>query len=278
MSNVHSSDGTSIAYEKTGDGPAVILVDGALCHRALGPARPLAEALAPHYTVYTYDRRGRGESGNTQPYSPDREVEDIAALVEEAGGSVFVYGISSGAALALDAAARIPGIHKVATYEPPFVVDPAGNTVADDFVPRLEQHLAAGAPGKAVEQFMRQVGMPRLMVKLMRLMPAWRKLKAVAPTLPYDFAITRGTQAGRPLPRDRWAGLTVPVLAMAGGKSPNWMRQGSEQLAEVLPDARYRTLEGQTHMLKAKAVAPVLVEFYGTGTIAGGRTADRAVA
>jgi len=278
MNAVRSSDGTTIAYDKVGDGPALILIDGALCHREFGPAGALAELLAPHFTVYTYDRRGRGQSGDTEPYSVDREIEDIAALVEEAGGSAFAYGISSGAALALDAAARTPGIQKVATYEPPFVVDPDANTIPHDFIPRLREHLDAGAPAKAVEQFMGQVGAPKIMVKAMRLMPAWKKLKAAASTLPYDFTILGETGSGRALPRERWAGVTVPVLAMAGGKSPEYMRQSSEQLAEILADARYRTLEGQTHMLKAKAVAPVLVEFFGTKTTAGAAPAGNAVA
>ena len=269
MSTVRSSDGTSIAYERSGDGPALILVDGALCQRGMGPSRPLAKLLAPNFTVYAYDRRGRGESGDTRPYSVEREVEDIAALVDEAGGSAFVYGISSGAALALDAAARVPGIQRLATYEPPFVVDPDGNVVADDYADRLEHHLAVDARGKAVEQFLRHVGMPTLMVKAMRLMPVWKKLKAVAHTLPYDFAIMGDTQYGRALPRERWTQVKVPVLAMAGGKSPEWMRNGSEQLVEVLADARHRVLDGQTHMLKAKVVAPVLVDFFSTKTVGG---------
>lgn len=263
MNKVRSSDGTAIAYEKRGAGPALILVDGALCHREFGPARSLAELLEPHFTVYTYDRRGRGQSGDTLPYAPEREVEDLAALVAEAGGNAYVYGISSGAALALDAANRIAGIEKVAVYEPPFVVDPSGNVTPDDYVSDLEQALAAGKPGKAVERFMKLVGAPAVMTRAMRLMPAWKKLKAVAHTLPYDAAILGETGKGRPLPTDRWDEVTVPVLAMAGGRSDEWMRQGSQQLADVLADAEYRTLDGQNHMLKAKAVAPVLVEYFG---------------
>jgi pimeloyl-ACP methyl ester carboxylesterase len=259
---VVSNDGTTIAFTRTGDGPPVILVDGALCHRKFGPSSDLAAQLAGHFTVYAYDRRGRGESTDTAPYSVEREIEDIEALIKEAGGSACVYGISSGAVLALDAAARLGGIRKVAVYEAPFIVDDTHPARPDDYLDRMDGLIAAGRRSDAVKLFMRTVGAPRIAIAAIRLTPPWRKLKAVAHTLPYDFRVLGDTGAGKPLPTDRWATVNVPTLVMDGGKSPDYMRNATRALADVVPNARYRTLEGQTHMLKPQAVAPVLVEFF----------------
>lgn len=260
---VISKDGTAIAYDQSGQGPAVILVDGALCYRASGPSAPLALLLAQHFTVFTYDRRGRGESGDTQPYAIEREVEDLEALINAAGGSAFVYGISSGAALALEAAIRLPAIQKLALYEAPFIVDDSRSPVAVDYVAQLDAMLAANDRAAAVKHFMTKgVGMPAIFVVLMQFMPAWPKLKAVAHTLPYDTSLTVDQQRGKPLPAERWGAASVPTLVAAGGKSPAWMRHAMQALAEILPGAQHRTLAGQTHMLDPKVVAPVLVEFF----------------
>lgn len=262
---VKSNDGTLIAYETRGSGPAVILVDGALCYRDQGPSSDLADQLSSQFTVYTYDRRGRGESGDTQPYTVEKETEDIAALVEEAGGSVYLYGISSGAVLALDAAAHVPGIRKLAVYEAPFIVDGTRTPLGRPYVRAIEGYLANGNRPAAVRHFMKAVGVPAPMTYLMALMPTWKKLTAIAPTLLYDAALMGDTQDGKPLPVDRWAGVTVPTLVMAGGKSSDWMKNGQTALAEVLPTAQHQVLDGQTHMLKAEAVAPVLEEFFSAG-------------
>jgi pimeloyl-ACP methyl ester carboxylesterase len=259
---VTSRDGTTIAYERTGTGPPLILVDGALCHRDFGPSRPLAEQLAGDFTVISYDRRGRGESGDGEAYAVEREVEDLEALIEAAGGSAHVYGISSGAALALEAAQRDVGIDMLALYEPPFIVDDGRSPIAGDYPSRLSGYIVAERRGDAVRLFMRQVGMPALMVHAMRLMPAWSKLKRVAHTLPYDAAVMQGTQDGRPLPEGRWPDVTVPTLVVAGGKSDPWMHSGAEALADALPNARLETLEGQNHMVKPKALAPMLAAFF----------------
>jgi len=262
MSTVTSQDGTTIAYTVSGQGPAVILVDGAMCYRDSGPAGPLAERLAAHYTVYIYDRRGRGESGDTQPYAVEREVEDLDALIHEAGGTAYLYGISSGAVLSLEAAARLDGIRKLAVYEPPFIVDDTHEPRPDDYLDRMDALIAEDRRGDAVKLFMRTVGVPGFGIAMMRLMPVWKKLTGVAPTLPYDFRVLGDTGGGRPLPTDRWASAKLPTLVMDGGKSPAYMRNGARQLSEVLPDARYRTLPGQTHLLKPDAVAPVLREWF----------------
>jgi pimeloyl-ACP methyl ester carboxylesterase len=264
MNTVRSADGTTIAYTRAGQGPPLILIDGALCSRSFGPMPKLAGQLTPHFTVYTYDRRGRGESGDTAPYAADREVEDIEALVALAGETVYLHGTSSGAALALDAAKRIPAIGKLAVYEPPFIVDDTRPPMPDGFLARLNRLLADGRPGDVVKAFMRLVGTPAAFTAVMPIMPVWPKLKAAAPTLPYDIAILQDHQRGTPFTAGEWAGVKVPTLVAVGGKSPAWMTNATRALADALPDASYRTLPGQNHMVKAQAIAPVLTEFFTT--------------
>jgi pimeloyl-ACP methyl ester carboxylesterase len=264
MSTVTSADGTTIAYETLGSGPALILVDGAMCYRDLGPARGLAAAFADAYTVYLYDRRGRGQSGDTPPWSVDREIEDLAALLQAAGGSAHLLGCSSGAVLAADAAHRLPGFTRLALYEPPFIVDATRAPREADFVARTEQLIARGDRSGALKKFMRHVGMPGFMLAVMPLTPPWRKLKAVAHTLPYDLGILGDTGRGVPLDPDRWAGVSVPALVMDGGRSPQYMRNAARALADALPKATYQTLPGQTHMVKPAAVAPAVREFLGS--------------
>jgi pimeloyl-ACP methyl ester carboxylesterase len=264
MSTVTSRDGTRIGYERLGQGPPLILIDGALCYRAMGPTLALGRLLASRFSVYVYDRRGRGESGNTLPWSRDREVEDVAALVEAAGGSARLFGISSGAVLALDAACRLP-VPRVAVFEPPFMVDQERAPVSADFIPGLQQCLSEGRRSETVKRFMRLVGMPRILVALMPLFPDWRKLIAVAHTVPYDMTLLDGTQSGRALPRERWSGLTQPSLVIDGGKSPRWMRNGVSALAKLLPGSRYQTLPGQTHMVKPAVLARALEPFFAEG-------------
>jgi pimeloyl-ACP methyl ester carboxylesterase len=262
MSTVRSKDGTRIAFERAGNGPALILVDGALCHRASGPMRPLAALLTPHFTVYTYDRRGRGESSDTQPYSVQREVEDIEALIEEAGGSAYVFGISSGAALALEAAARGLPIGKLALYEAPFILDDGRPPMGEPYRTKLHDLIGRDRRSDAVKLFMKAVGVPAIFLAFMPLMPAWSKLKAVAHTLEYDAAVMGDTQDGRPLPAQAWNTATMPTLVVDGGNSPAWMRHANQSLSATLPSAQYRTLPGQTHMVKAEALAPALTEFF----------------
>ena len=263
MDKATSRDGTAIAFDRSGEGPPVILVDGALSYRASGPNGPLAALLDKRFTVFTYDRRGRGDSGDTAPYAVDREIEDLQALIDQAGGSAYVYGISSGAALAMEAAHRGLAIEKLALYEAPFVVDDTRPPVPEDYRERLDGLLASDRRGDAVRLFMSKgVRVPAIFVAMMRFMPAWSKLKAVAHTLPYDAAVMGDGQSGKPLPAGRWSSVTMPTLVVGGGKSPEWMRNGVKALADVLPNARHRTLEGQTHIVKPEALAPVLVEFF----------------
>ena len=263
MKTVTSKDGTRIAYDELGQGPPLVLIGGAFNTRSFGPNGGLAPLLAERFTVINYDRRGRGDSTDTAPYSVEREVEDLEALIEEAGGSAHVFGISSGAALAIEAANRGLGIEKLALYEAPYIVDDSRRPVPNDYLGRLEKLVASDRRGDAIRLFMREgIGLPAVVVALMRFMPAWSKLKAVAHTVIYDAALVDDYQKGKPLPAERWASVTMPTLVAVGGKSPDWMRHAMRELADILPNASHRVLEGQTHIVKPEALAPVLVAFF----------------
>jgi pimeloyl-ACP methyl ester carboxylesterase len=257
---VTSADGTRIAYEVRGSGPALVLVDGALCQRSLGPARPLAEQLATSFTVYAYDRRGRGESGPGETaYDVEREVEDLTAVIEAAGGHAHVFGASSGAALALVAARSGVPIDRLALYEAPFIVDDTHAPNDPELPARLRALVEQGRRGDAVRLFLRTVGAPGPMIALMRLMPVWKKLTGVAHTLPHDLTIVIDHEQGRPLPEGLYDAVAAPTLVIAGGKSPDYLRNAQAAVAEAVPDGRLETLPGQTHMIKAKVTAPVVV-------------------
>jgi pimeloyl-ACP methyl ester carboxylesterase len=259
MPTVTSADGTTIAYEHTGSGPALILVDGAMCYRAAGPMRPLAALLQDAFTVYTYDRRGRGESSDTLPYAVAREVEDLQALIAQAGGEAHVYAISSGAALALATAAAATGITKLALYEPPFMAEVEDGARLKEYTERLHELLDAGHNGDAVALFMTLVGMPAPAVAGIRAQPGWAILEAIAPTLAYDDEVLAD---GR-VPRDLTSTIAVPALVIAGGASPSRLQQAAKATADALPAASHWTLDGQTHDVAPEALAPVLVEFFG---------------
>jgi pimeloyl-ACP methyl ester carboxylesterase len=261
MSTVVSADGTRIAYEVTGDGPPLVIVDGAMCYRDSGPSRPLAAELAADFTVFTYDRRGRGDSQDAEA-SPAREVEDLEALVKEAGGTTYLFGASSGAVLALAAANSGVGVSRLAMYEPPLIVDGTHAPAPESALADMRALVAQDRRGDAVAAFMRSVDVPGAVVAMMKLFPVWKKLKGVAHTLPNDLALLDGLRQGRPLPADRWTTTTMPTLVADGGKSPAYMRNSAAALAEVLPNATHRTVPGQTHIVKAKALAPVLREFF----------------
>lgn len=263
MNKVISKDGTEIAYDRRGAGPAVILVDGALCYRSFGPMQHLAELLAPHFTVYNYDRRGRGDSGNTQPYALTREVEDIEALIDEAGGAAFVFGISSGGALALEAANKLgEKIKKLAIYEAPYSSEDDAAPAWKEYRKQLSEFLAEGRRGDAAALFMRSVGTPEDQIAGMRQAPVWSMFEAVAPTLAYDAAALGEERA---IPTERAARVRVPTLVMSGTALP-FMMTTAEALAKAIPHAQRRTLEGQTHDVNLEVLAPVLVEFFANGS------------
>jgi pimeloyl-ACP methyl ester carboxylesterase len=258
MSRVTSKDGTEIAYERVGQGPPLILIDGALCSRAFGPMPKLAPLLADQFTVYFYDRRGRGESGDTPPYAKDRELEDLAALVGVAGGKAALLGLSSGAALALEAAAARLPVTAVVAYEPPYV-EPDGATRGRAHLGRLQEILGAGDRGGAVRYFMRaMVGVPAPFVFMMRLMPGlWRKLKAVGHTLPYDCAV----MGDFTVPARRLSDVGVPALVMHGSKTDARLKRAAAGVAGAIAGAQAKALDGQTHNVSAAVLAPAVVEF-----------------
>jgi pimeloyl-ACP methyl ester carboxylesterase len=261
MRTAVSSDGTAVAYEVSGDGPPLVIVDGAMCYRDSGPARPLAAELAADFTVYAYDRRGRGETPGAE-CTKEREIEDLEAIVKEAGGTPYVFGSSSGGMLALEAANAGVGMTKLAMYEPPLIVDDTHVPAPVSALPEMRAMVAEGRRGDAVTAFMKSVDVPGFGIVMMKLLPAWKKLKGVAHTLPNDLVLVEGLRQGRPLPADRWTTATVPTLVADGGKSPAYMRNSAAAMAAVLPGARHETVPGQTHLVKAKALAPVLRSFF----------------
>ncbi len=251
-----SKDGTTIAFERSGAGSPIILVGGALSERSAGA--PLAALLTAYATVFTYDRRGRGDSGDTPPYAVEREIEDIAALIQAAGGSAMVFGISSGAILALEAAALGLSITRLVLYEPPFMVDDSRARLPENFTTQLTMLISSDQRGDAVERFLTQaVEMPAEVVSQMRHAPMWPAIERLAPTLIYDVTIVGD---GR-LPTERLAAVTIPTLVIAGEKSPAWARNAVQALAEALPGGQHRTLAGQTHNVAPEALAPVVIEF-----------------
>jgi pimeloyl-ACP methyl ester carboxylesterase len=264
MPTVTSKDGTKIAFDKTGTGPAVILVNGAMSYRAFDPTlTQLAELLSSHFTVYNYDRRGRGESGDTKPFTKAREIEDVQALVEDAGGEAMVLGFSSGSSVTLDTAAVTPGITKVATYEASFIVDDSRQPLLN-YAEHTARLAADGKLDELVEYFLTQVvGIPAEYAASMKQdQNMWNGMRAIAPTISYDAAFMGDLMQGKPLPTDRWAKVTVPVLVVDGGASDPWMHHTADALAKVLPHASRQTLEGQTHAVDPKVLAPVIIEFF----------------
>lgn len=259
MDKVISKDGTPIAYEKSGTGPALILVDGALCSRQFGPMPKLAPLLAQRFTVFTYDRRGRGDSGDTPPYTKERELEDLAALIQAAGGSACLVGLSSGGGLALEAAASGLNIPKLVAYEPPYVAVHDEQHAKANHEAQLQRLLAESRRGDAVKYFMKDmVGAPGFVVFMMRLMPGiWKKLTAVAHTLPYDANIMGDFS----VPVKRLGSVRVPSLILYGGKTDAKLKKAAETVADAVPGARRGTLAGQNHNVDPKVLTPAVVEF-----------------
>lgn len=259
MATTTSSDGTTIGFDRRGDGPAIILIDGALGYRQFGMMSRLSELLVPRFTAITYDRRGRGASGDTQPYALDREIEDIEALIETVGGSASLCGMSSGACLALEAAIALGAkVEKLAMYEPPYDAEMGDEREWAEYRGQLDALLTDGRNGDAVALFMRFVGTPPEMVDGMRQSPMWPTLEAVAPTLAYDSA---AIGEDRLPPTQRAARLGIPVLVMNGTLTLPFIADAAAVLAAAIPDGRHVALEGQRHDVDPEVLAPVLAEF-----------------
>ena len=265
MRTVTSKDGTKIAFEKVGSGPAVILVNGAMSYRRAfdRTLEDLAELLGKHFTVYDYDRRGRGESGNTEPFTKVREMEDIQALVEEAGGEAMLVGFSSGGAVALETTAVTPGVMKAFLYEVPFIVDDTRQPL-DDYEGQTSKLVAEGKLDELIEYFITEVaGVPAEFVGGIKHDQAmWARMRAIAPTIPHDAAFMGEFMKGKPLPAGYWSKVKVPVLVGDGGASPAWLHHAAETLAKALPHASRKTFEGQTHSVDPRVLAPVIIEFF----------------
>jgi pimeloyl-ACP methyl ester carboxylesterase len=264
VSVLESKDGTQIAYEHRGDGPAVLLVDGALSTRMSGSKPGLVDLLAPELCVYCYDRRGRGGSGDTLPYAVEREIEDIEALIDEAGGVASLYGHSSGGCLALEAAAVLgTKVSKVAVYEAPYNDDAAAQQAWGEYIQALNDALREDRRGDAVALFMRYAGTPAEQVDGMRQAPFWPDLEAIAPTLAYDHPAIMGKTAT--VPTERLAAVRAPTLVMHGGSSFPFMRTTAETIARALPHGELQVLDGQAHVVQPQVLGPVLIEFLRNG-------------
>jgi pimeloyl-ACP methyl ester carboxylesterase len=261
MQTVTSKDGTRIAYDKLGKGPAVILVGGALVTRS--SESELAQLLAPYFTVYNFDRRGRGDSTDTKPYSVEREIEDIEALINEADGSAYVYGISSGACLALEAVATLGDkVKKLAIYEAPYHEAKAAAEEWKEFRSKLDELTTADRRNDAVALHMKVVGASDEAIAAMKASPMWPGMEALAPTLIYDTAVVG---EDRSIPAERAAKVKATTLVMDGGASLEtmpFMRPTAEKLATLIPNAQRRTIEGQGHDVSSRVLAPILVEFF----------------
>ena len=259
---VTSRDGTSIAYTREGSGPPVVLVDGALCYRSHGPMPALARVLASDMTVYSYDRRGRGESGDTPPYAVDREIEDVAAIVERAGAPVVLYGFSSGAILTLLAAARLSGnIERLVVHEPPFNAGDADAVHAmRKFADETARLLRDGRPADAVAFFLKDM-VPSGALAHMKQTPAWGLMVAVAHTLAYDNAVLGDGS----VPRKVAASVTARTLALVGSDSGNFKHAAVNALVRAIPDAGTQTIPGHQTLVPPEVLAPVVVEFATAG-------------
>jgi len=258
MKQVTSKDGTIIAFDQSGNGNSapLILISGGPNDRSANT--PLAELLSPQLSVINYDRRGRGDSGDTKPYAVAREVEDLDALIQAAGGSAFIYGTSSGAAFALEAARQLGGkISKMALWEPPFIVDNSRPPVPADYKTQLSQMITADRRGDAIEYFMtRIVGIPAEFVAPMRLSPYWAGMEKLAHVIVYeadvmkDYALPAGLGT-----------INVPTLVLDGAQMP-WLSKAAQAVAADLPQAQHRVLAGQPHNVDPAAIAPVLLNYF----------------
>jgi pimeloyl-ACP methyl ester carboxylesterase len=261
VNTLSSPDGTTIAYDKRGEGPPLVLVDGALTVHSSGSGQELARLLVPHFTVYGFDRRGRGESGDTLPYAVDREIDDIEALIDGAGGPAFLYGHSSGGPLAMRTAIRLGSkVSKLAMYEPPYNNDPSAQESWSQYLRQLAETLAEGRRGDALALFMRFVDTPVEQIDDMRGAPFWPAIEAVAPTLAYDHAAILGEPWSAPT--ELAARVSVPALVMAGDASFPFMPDTARVLSQAIPQGQLRILERQTHQVSPDVLAPVLVEFF----------------
>ena len=268
MNTVTSKDGTKIAYDKQGSGPVVVLVAGAFGYRAFGPMVELVPLLANDFTPVLYDRRGRGDSGDTQPFDKKREIEDIEALIDSLGGSAYLYGISSGAAVAAVAASTLGAqkVTKLALYEPSYILDNSHAPIPSNYMDQLRKMLSEGRRGDMVALFtIDAVGLPAEMVEGMKQAPFWGTMDQVAHTLLYDGAFMVDNQRAKPMTdelRKTLAAIEVPTIVIVGSDTIPFLHNTAEIVAKTISGAERRVLEGQQHDVAPEAIAPVLIEFF----------------
>jgi pimeloyl-ACP methyl ester carboxylesterase len=259
MHTVISKDGTKIAYKINGNGPVVILVDGAFCSKDFGPTPKLVPVLANNFTVISYDRRARGDSSDTQPYSVQREIEDIEALINIGRGTAYLYGVSSGAVLCIEAVASGLPVKKLVIFEPPYFTEARRHEPPPDSERQLNQMIAEGRKKDAVKFYLRKViGVPAIVPFILRLTPNWSKMIANANSLPYDAAVMGNFK----VPKNVLASINIPVMVIASAKSPQSLRKPSQIVAELLPAGTQKILKGQIHNVSPKTLVPELIEFY----------------
>lgn len=256
MEKVISKDGTTIAFDRLGEGPALVMMGGALNNRIL--TSELATLLSAHFTVFNYDRRGRTDSTDTPPYAIEKEIDDLNAVVAEAGGSATLFANCTGGMLALEAVAQGAAITKLVLYEPPYITDDRQARLDDDFREMIDKLLAADRRGDAVTHFLeRGVGLRPDVVEKVQGLPIWPLLESLATSLPYDLAIAGDNS----LPIDRLPLVTVPTLVMDGTRSPQWQRDSVQALVDSLPNATRISMEEMNHTFAPDGIAPVIRDF-----------------
>ena len=258
MNKVKSKDGTSIAYDVSGSGPVLIYVTGAICHRTFFPVKKDVEILSKDFTVYNYDRRGRGDSGSSQHCSLQNEIEDLEALIDESGGSAFIMGHSSGAVLALEAALSIPNkILKVVSHDASYVHDDKEKLEYSILRKQVNDFIKAGNNSGAIRAFLKGIGMPKVFVYLLPLFPGWNKIKALAPTLEIDMSLTCDMP-----PVQKFSKILIPVCIIVGEKCPKSILDVAKLLNNAIPNSLHIKLDGQDHMADTKVVLPVIRKFF----------------
>ena len=264
MGKITSKDGTQIAYSKTGQGPALVLVDGAFCYRDYGVTPKLVPLLSSYFTVFSYDRRGRGESTDMKPYSVDREIEDLKGIVSVTNEIPFVYGISSGAALLLQSVDKGLIVKKIALFEPPYVVVNVNDIAPpEDAESELITLIGDGQKSSAVKYFMTKVmGIPAPIIFLFKLFrkSEWKKNESVAQTLSYDIAL----MGNYSVPKELTSRINLPAIVIGGEKSPKNLLNAVKAVGQSIPDSRVSLLKGQSHNVSQEVLAPVLIQFFNT--------------
>lgn len=255
---VTSKDGTQIAYDVMGSGPVLIYITGASCFRKFPPVLEDVKVFSKDFTVYNFDRRGRGDSSDTQPYSVEKEIEDIEALIEVSSGKALLYGHSSGAVLALEAAYKLKNVEKIIVYDVPYVATETEKSTYKALSDKVLTQLSLRNNKKAMKTFLSGIGMPKLFVWLLPFFPGWEIMHQLAPTLAYDIDLTKNFA-----PLDRLKDIEIPTLVLAGSKSPENIRVVARQIAKAIPMANYEEIDGQDHMVSAKVLLPIFNKFFG---------------